>query len=1036
RQVNADLSQFGLGTGGVSIPVGICSSSPAAVHFAPTSQGLKTAALVVTVVGSPVRRLVVLRGRGIQGEISVMSKPALDTMVCGMTARDSILVRNVGTGPLTIKEIRHIDSPGGLLQPVGLGLPQVIVPGGSLSIKIEATAYITGSFESTLEIVSDDLAHTPMTVKMRFFRRRFAMALSTDALTLPAAQLGERTAQACIEYSNRGDAAQIINSIDAIGGDNNIRHISPSLPVSVAAGGSVRICFDAMVSDTGSFSRQFALRTSPCSRDTNITVRVQGRSAIVRSDTVVAMPAIVCERASRSVIPISNDGNDTLVLRQPDIGGSDASGVTIISPATWPLRIAPNSTDAITVELEPITASTSLSSTLTFETNDRTPGKSPWTIRIETTRSSAIARPTVSTIDVGSICIGDSRVITLHVESVGNAEAHVVSAKLLETGTTAASISALPTGAVLAPGSRDSIVLRFAPTTRGSFSSLVEIRSGPCGRTDTVSITGTGSEVDLASSDAGALGTFLSDRPSTAKVTVRNDGNAPATIIEASTRLGSRVTVANQLPFTIAAGGSVDLTLTVNTDATGPIAERIHVVSSSDCVDSLDLNVRGIVVDAGGASLIVHTREIRFTQLFKCEDVCKDIELESVGERPVRIESMRIEGATNAFQFDAPVSTPEINPGERLTLPVCYKPLTDDDISDAELVLKTSDSAMSEVRIPLHASSMKGLSTDASLSFGIVPDNVARDTSITITNPSSRPLEITWTRIPAPFSVETTMPQTVPPNGTLTILLRAQGIEAYERTRLVMGTSHPCGDSLVVTVDALSDDRFVVIASADTSVGRWGQSITVPIRYTDTTRARVTEVELVVMASAKLLDPRNVAAAPGLVVEREGFDVATGALTLRIHREDGLPVESHDELVVIQYDVLRGDAIATSITPVVIGLRPGIASQTNPGAFMLEDYCDAHSRLLRMTGSIALLQNAPNPAKTRTVFEFETSFDDHVVIAIYDLRGNEVHRVIDEWMPAGRRRVEFGVDILPAGAYTYRLFTGLQSLTRRLVVTP
>jgi hypothetical protein len=45
-----------------------------------------------------------------------------------------------------------------------------------------------------------------------------------------------------------------------------------------------------------------------------------------------------------------------------------------------------------------------------------------------------------------------------------------------------------------------------------------------------------------------------------------------------------------------------------------------------------------------------------------------------------------------------------------------------------------------------------------------------------------------------------------------------------------------------------------------------------------------------------------------------------------------------------------------------------------------------------------------------------------------------VKRLIDEQMPAGRRRVVVDASDLPSGIYTYRLTTGLQTLTRRMVV--
>ena len=78
----------------------------------------------------------------------------------------------------------------------------------------------------------------------------------------------------------------------------------------------------------------------------------------------------------------------------------------------------------------------------------------------------------------------------------------------------------------------------------------------------------------------------------------------------------------------------------------------------------------------------------------------------------------------------------------------------------------------------------------------------------------------------------------------------------------------------------------------------------------------------------------------------------------------------------------------------------------------------------------------PNPATTHSAIELETAFDGHVTLVLFDALGNDVLRLVDEWMPAGRRRVVVPVAELAAGTYTYRMTTGRQTLTRSLVVIP
>ena len=1035
RITGTDASQFEITNGITSLAMGVCSQSMVPVLFAPTSRGAKTALLEITVASSPLRRVVVLRGRGLEPEISVLAKPMLDTMICGTSIIDSILIRNLGSAPLTITRVTHADPPGGSLVPVAPTLPASIAPGSQMWLKVLATAREPGLHSSQLEIHNDDPApgRSPFLVRIAYYRRRTEAVIAGDSLTLPSTLVGARSGTTCIEYRNRGDGAQTIDTI--IGSAAGV--IVPSgmtFPITVASGAATKLCFDATPADTGWFSRTFIVRSQPCMLATPLSVRVYGRSAIVRSDSLVTMPAITCETSARESVALHNDGNDTLVLDRPTISGRDAGGARIASPSAWPLRIAPGEFASVIVELEPTTSSADATATLTFATNDRSAKRALWSIRFETTRTSATARPTQASIDAGSHCKDATIVVPLYIESVGTASARVVGARVIGDSPGLATIAVAPTGRELDPGARDSLSVQLSPTGIGSFTARVEIRTEPCARIDTVEIFGTSTEVLLRSDDNLTLGTLLKGRAATAVARVHNDGNVTTTYTARTT--STQFDVVAPAGNEIAPGEMAEITVTINTDDVGPVAGTLEVISLSECPDTLLFDVSANVVEEGGVSIQLRTRELRFGSLYRCEDSCSDVELESVGSLPVTITSARIDGPTGSIRLGDFMTPYEIAPGATLKVPVCYVPVGDDDRSRAELVLQTTDSANAELRIPLSGSSMGGLTTIPSLSFGVVGRDTPVDTTFVVSNPSSRALEITAARVPAPFELITALPQTIAPNASIELAVRARNVDDYALELLVLQTSHRCGDSLVIALDALSDDRYTVTTYADTMVGTWGKNIAVPIGFRDTTRARVSEMTLFVYAAPELLDPRHVSAGPGVSVERLGYDAESGALRLRVRTHPGATIASHDSLVVVIYAVLRGDAIATSITPVALGLRPGVTSETEPGEFMLADYCDAHSRLLVVTGDIALEQNVPNPAQAKTVIEFETSFEDHVLLILFDARGGEVARLVDERMPAGRRRLELDAGRYPAGAYTYRLITGVQSLARRLIISP
>ena len=81
-----------------------------------------------------------------------------------------------------------------------------------------------------------------------------------------------------------------------------------------------------------------------------------------------------------------------------------------------------------------------------------------------------------------------------------------------------------------------------------------------------------------------------------------------------------------------------------------------------------------------------------------------------------------------------------------------------------------------------------------------------------------------------------------------------------------------------------------------------------------------------------------------------------------------------------------------------------------------------------------LEQNRPNPATGRTRIGFTLPASGPVRLAIYDLLGRQVARLVDGTLEAGAHTVEVDDGALPSGVYVYRLDTGARHQVRRMVV--
>jgi hypothetical protein len=90
-------------------------------------------------------------------------------------------------------------------------------------------------------------------------------------------------------------------------------------------------------------------------------------------------------------------------------------------------------------------------------------------------------------------------------------------------------------------------------------------------------------------------------------------------------------------------------------------------------------------------------------------------------------------------------------------------------------------------------------------------------------------------------------------------------------------------------------------------------------------------------------------------------------------------------------------------------------------------------------GRVALEANAPNPVRDVTTIGFTLGVAGPVRLALYDIAGREVRRLVDgATLEAGPHAVRLDVrdGALPAGLYYYSIEAAGERATRRMVVVP
>ncbi len=81
-----------------------------------------------------------------------------------------------------------------------------------------------------------------------------------------------------------------------------------------------------------------------------------------------------------------------------------------------------------------------------------------------------------------------------------------------------------------------------------------------------------------------------------------------------------------------------------------------------------------------------------------------------------------------------------------------------------------------------------------------------------------------------------------------------------------------------------------------------------------------------------------------------------------------------------------------------------------------------------------LFQNYPNPFNPRTNISFYLSVGSDVLLKVYNLFGEEVKTLVDEYRTAGRYTEIFYGEGLPSGVYLYRLNIGGYIVTKKMIL--
>lgn len=604
---------------------------------------------------------------------------------------------------------------------------------------------------------------------------------------------------------------------------------------------------------------------------------------------------------------------------------------------------------------------------------------------------------------------------------------------------------------VLQPGDTVEVTLQFAPEAEVQLGDSLRISAiGECNDEFRVPVRGTGLAEKLYLSGDIDFGTVLCDVPATDSVIIYNAG--PESVEIAGITLDNpekiEITLPGSVPLTILPSDSVVVIVELKRGFYGSASGTVTVTFSDGSLTSLSATITGErsgtdtkFVDEAGE---VITR-FDLPLFSRCRtEIDTVIRLHNDGNIHDTLDLTS--GFPVTIISPLPIVVP---PGETVSVAIRAGAgsvgRTDATVQAFSRVCIGEIEAETTVEFVDIADA---LSAEA-LQFGRHCVDRTGTMTLTLENSASYPVDIesigsrsgifTWSN-PSLLTVEAKGSQPVE------IAFTPVDETIYDEELIVVIVS-PCRDTLRVRVTGEGDPCLLpdITLNPGRGTGRWGKRVSIPIVASGTGFDLVERLRLDLTMLRTLVHPEGIrvddAFASDWNITGESYDHASGVLRFDLNGP-GLTGESAssgqrngDTLLWIDCLVLRGDDIVTPIELSQVDALPaGGGFHSDPGEFILENYCDAYGRLLRSTGDLTLKTSVPNPAHDRATIEYELPFAGHAVLTIFDQTGAEVVRLLDDSVPAGRRISVLDVSNFPSGTYHVRLSIGLQTLTQRMVV--
>ena len=377
---------------------------------------------------------------------------------------------------------------------------------------------------------------------------------------------------------------------------------------------------------------------------------------------------------------------------------------------------------------------------------------------------------TPSLVSFGDVKIKTQTSQTLRLSNTGTTDLAISQATLSGAGF---SMSGLTAPLTVAAGTSMNFTVSFQPTATGAVSGSISISSNASSRPLAISLTGTGVTTSTPAISvtpaAVSFGNMTVKTSASQTVKLSNTGTADLAISQA-TLAGTGFSMSGlTAPLTVAAGASMNFTVSFQPTATGAASGSISISSNASSTP-LTISLTGTGVTTSTPAISVTPSAVSFGNLTVKTSASQTVRLSNTGTADLTISQAGVSGT--GFSLSGLIAPITVAAGASTNFTVSFQPTTTGAASGSIAIM--SNAGNSPLSTPLTGTGVAAILTlsasPASVAFGNVTVGTTATQNDQLTNTGNAPVNIATVSVTGTgFSVTGGSNTTLAPNQSVAV---------------------------------------------------------------------------------------------------------------------------------------------------------------------------------------------------------------------------------------------------------------------------